>query len=72
MRCPFTPMRHVKKRLFLMTATPRACTTKQVQHTQDMFLLSGLTKPKNRGWNKRYHEAGYQLSKSTQGFPIQP
>ncbi len=49
---------------------PGACTTKQVQHTQDIFSLSGFTKPNNRNQAKWSHNASYQLDKSTQGFPI--
>lgn len=44
--------------------SPDTCATKQVQHTQNIFLLSGLTK---LNWSP----AGYcQLGKSTYGFPV--
>ncbi|XP_038552672.1 mapk-regulated corepressor-interacting protein 1 isoform X1 [Micropterus salmoides] len=40
----------------------KACTTKQVQHTQDIFLLSGFTDPNIYDRDMRYHEAAYQLA----------
>ncbi len=47
-----------------------ACTTKQVQHTQGIFLLPAFTKPNKGNLAKRPHDAVYQLGMSTQGFPI--
>lgn len=45
-----------------------AGTTKQVQHNTDNLSLSGFIKPNNHA--KQSHNGGYQLGKSTQGFPI--
>jgi len=39
---------------------PEACTKEQVQHTQDIFLLTGLTKPNIVCPDNLYHEAVYQ------------
>ena len=52
----------------LMCTVP--CTTKPVQHTLDIFELSGLTDPNKRDIAKRSYNAGYQLGKSTQGFSV--
>ena len=38
-----------------------ACTTNQVQHTQDIFSLSGFTEANIGCPDNQYYEAGYQL-----------
>ena len=55
---------------FHLDLTPEAYTTKQVQHTQDIFSLSGFTYPDKRNHTKRSHDGGYQFVKSTQVFTI--
>ena len=47
------------------------CSMKQVQHTQDIFLLAGFTEPNTGHPDNHYYEAGHQLAQSTLGFPIQ-
>jgi len=49
---------------------PVACTSNPVQHTLDIFELSGLTNPNKRDLAKRSYDAGYQPGKSTQGFSV--
>ena len=51
--------------------TPGPCTTKQVLHTRDQFLLSYLTKPHNRNRARQYHNGGYQLLNSNQVSPLE-
>lgn len=45
-------------------------TMMQIQHTQDVFLLSGFSYLKTGDWAKQSQEADYQLNKATQGFSI--
>ena len=50
------------------THQPGACTTEQVQHTQDIFSLAGFTEPNIGRPDNQYYEAGYQPAQSTH-FP---
>ncbi len=46
----------------MSVAGSEACTMKQVQHTLDIFSLSGFTKPNNHTHMKRSHSSGYQVN----------
>lgn len=50
--------------------TPGACTAKQVAQSQNTFFSSGSSYSKISNQVKCSHEGGYQLDKSTQGFPL--
>lgn len=47
---------------------PGPCTTKQIQHSQGIFLLSGFTYPHISNQDNCSHETGYELVKLTHGF----
>ncbi len=44
-KCSGVSVKHTVTDQLPQTACPKACTTKQVQHTQGMFSLSGYSKP---------------------------
>lgn len=47
----------------------RACTTRQVQHNQDVLALIGFTEPQSHDQTALSDNGGYQFHESTQGFP---